>query len=48
MFNGNIRVATVSDASAAAAIYATIVRDTTISFEIEPPMADEMAMNSKE
>ena len=43
MFEGTIRVATISDADALAAIYAPIVRDTTISFETEPPSADEMA-----
>jgi L-amino acid N-acyltransferase YncA len=43
MFEGKIRIASVSDADALAAIYAPIVRDTTISFETEPPTADEMA-----
>ena len=38
-----IRVATVSDATAIAEIYAPFVRDTFISFEAEPPTADEMA-----
>lgn len=37
-----IRVATVQDAEAIAAIYAPIVSGTTISFELEPPSADEM------
>src|SRR5579859_1264647 len=43
MFEGEIRIASVSDADALAAIYAPIVRDTAISFETEPPTADEMA-----
>jgi len=43
MFGGTIRVAQPSDAEAMAAIYAPIVRDTTISFEVEPPTAAEMA-----
>lgn len=38
----NIRSATLNDARAIADIYAPIVRDTTISFELEPPTADEM------
>ena len=38
-----IRVAKPSDADAVAAIYAPIVRETAISFETEPPSADEMA-----
>lgn len=37
-----IRPARPDDAEAVAAIYAPIVRDTPISFEIEPPDADEM------
>jgi L-amino acid N-acyltransferase YncA len=37
-----IRVATPDDAAAIAAIYAPIVCDTTISFELQPPGADEM------
>ena len=37
------RLARSSDAAGIAAIYAPIVRDTTISFESEPPTADEMA-----
>jgi L-amino acid N-acyltransferase YncA len=36
-----IRVATPDDAAAIAAIYAPIVTGTTISFELEPPGADE-------
>jgi phosphinothricin acetyltransferase len=38
-----IRDATPADAAAIAAIYAPMVRDTIISFEEEPPSADEMA-----
>jgi L-amino acid N-acyltransferase YncA len=38
-----IRVAEPGDADAVAAIYAPIVRETAISFETEPPSADEMA-----
>ncbi|WP_125776982.1 arsinothricin resistance N-acetyltransferase ArsN1 family B [Antribacter gilvus] len=38
-----IRDATVEDAPACAAIYAPFVRDTWVSFESEPPDADEMA-----
>jgi phosphinothricin acetyltransferase len=38
----NVRVARPSDAEAVAAIYAPIVRDTTISFEVEPPTPEEM------
>ena len=37
-----IRAATPDDAAAIAAIYAPIVRDTTISFELQPPSVDEM------
>ncbi|MEP6502297.1 MAG: arsinothricin resistance N-acetyltransferase ArsN1 family B [Betaproteobacteria bacterium] len=37
-----LRIATPQDAAAIAAIYAPIVRDTTISFELEPPTAAEM------
>ncbi len=37
-----IRTATPDDAAAVQAIYAPIVRDTSISFETEPPTADEM------
>jgi phosphinothricin acetyltransferase len=43
MFKGKIRVAQVSDAEAIAAIYAPIVRDTAITFEIEPPTPQDMA-----
>ena len=38
-----LRTATVEDAEALAAIYAPYVRDTTISFETEPPTAEEFA-----
>ena len=37
-----IRVATLADAEAISAIYAPIVANTSISFESEPPTADEM------
>ena len=43
MFKGAIRIATERDAEAIAAIYGAIVRDTTISFEVEPPPSQEMA-----
>lgn len=39
-----LRLASSTDAEAIAAIYAPVVRETTISFETEPPDADEMAM----
>ena len=38
-----VRVATVSDATAIAEIYAPAVRDSFISFEADPPAPDEMA-----
>jgi phosphinothricin acetyltransferase len=38
-----VREATPADAAACAALYAPYVRETTISFEIDPPSADEMA-----
>jgi L-amino acid N-acyltransferase YncA len=38
-----IRDATADDAEACAAIYAPYVRDTAISFETDPPPADQMA-----
>lgn len=38
-----IRVATPADAGAFLEIYAPVVRDTPISFEIEPPSASELA-----
>jgi phosphinothricin acetyltransferase len=37
-----IRTATADDAEAVAAIYTPIVRDTVISFELEPPSVQEM------
>ena len=37
-----LRIATPNDARAIADIYAPVVRDTTISFELEPPTVDEM------
>ena len=38
-----VRLATPDDAAACAAIYATYVERTAVSFELEPPDADEMA-----
>jgi L-amino acid N-acyltransferase YncA len=38
----NIRVATVADAAAIAAIYAPVVANTSISFELTPPSPSEM------
>ena len=38
-----IRLATEADAAAVQAVYAPYVRDTAISFETEPPSAEEMA-----
>lgn len=38
----NIRIATPKDASEITSIYAPIVRDTIISFELESPSVDEM------
>lgn len=43
MSAGQIRVARESDAESVAAIYGPIVRDTAISFEVEPPAPQEMA-----
>lgn len=43
-----IRLATAADAPALAAIYAPIVRDTALSFELEPPEAAEMARRGHE
>lgn len=37
-----LRIATPDDAEAIAAIYSPVVTDTAISFELEPPTADEM------
>ena len=39
----SIRLATLDDADAVAAIYAPVVRDTCISFEFTPPSAEEMS-----
>lgn len=41
--NYNVRVATPADASAIQAIYAPMVLNTAISFELTPPTVDEMA-----
>jgi L-amino acid N-acyltransferase YncA len=41
--SATIRLATPEDAAAILAIYAPIVRDTAISFEVEPPTLVEMA-----
>ncbi|ADG76341.1 Phosphinothricin acetyltransferase [Cellulomonas flavigena DSM 20109] len=38
-----VRDATVADAAACAAVYAPYVRDTTVSFEAEPPTTAQMA-----
>ena len=38
----NIRVVTPSDAEATTAIYAPVVENTSISFELSPPSVDEM------
>jgi phosphinothricin acetyltransferase len=38
-----VRPATVEDAAACAAIYAPYVRETTISFELDPPTPEQMA-----
>jgi phosphinothricin acetyltransferase len=38
-----IRLATAADAAPIQAIYAPYVRDTVVSFELEPPTVDEMA-----
>jgi L-amino acid N-acyltransferase YncA len=39
----SVRPATDADAAACAAIYAPYVNDTAVSFELEPPSAEEMA-----
>jgi phosphinothricin acetyltransferase len=41
-YDGPIRIATAQDAEAVTAIYARVVRDTFISFELEPPAVEEM------
>src|SRR5262245_28756797 len=38
-----VRLATLDDAAACAAIYAPYVERTTVSFELEPPGAEELA-----
>ena len=43
-----IRNATVADAAAIAAIYAPYVRETSITFEVEPPSAEEYAQRIEE
>jgi L-amino acid N-acyltransferase YncA len=43
-----IRLATLHDAAQIAALYAPIVRDTIISFEVEPPTAHEMRRRIEE
>lgn len=43
MSEPTIRLATPADREALAAIYGPIVRDTTISFELDPPPPEEMA-----
>ncbi len=42
--SARLRVATTGDAASLAAIYAPYVRDTNISFELDPPDADEMRL----
>jgi L-amino acid N-acyltransferase YncA len=42
MMRMHVRDATLEDAAACAAVYAPYVRDTAVSFELEPPDADEM------
>lgn len=41
--SATLRLATPSDAEGVLAIYAPVVRDSIISFEVEPPTPDEMA-----
>ena len=43
MADSLIRLATVADAAAVAGIYAPYVSETPVSFEEEPPDAEEMA-----
>ena len=43
MEHSRIRQATPADGAACAAIYAPYVRDTAITFELDPPGAEEMA-----
>lgn len=42
MIRMHVRDATLEDAAACAAVYAPYVRDTAVSFELEPPGIDEM------
>jgi phosphinothricin acetyltransferase len=42
MTETHLRFATAADGDAVSAIYAPYVRDTPISFEVDPPTADEM------
>lgn len=42
MMRMHIRDATLEDAAACAAIYAPYVRETAVSFELEPPSAEEL------
>ena len=44
MSNTTVRIAHISDAQAIQAIYAPMVERTAISFELEPPSVEEMAM----
>lgn len=43
-----LRLATETDADAVLAIYAPIVRETVISFELEPPTLEEMRSRIRE
>src|SRR5215468_1287802 len=43
MVGFEVRTATLDDAMAVAEIYAPYVRDTTVTFEVDPPDADVMA-----
>ena len=42
-----VRLATIGDAEGILAIYAPIVRETAISFELEPPSVEEMQRRSE-
>ena len=46
-FHSTIRLATESDAASIQGIYAPFVRDTAISFEVEPPAIEEMQRRLK-
>jgi len=48
MVETHLRIASAGDAARLAAIYAPYVRDTSISFETEPPGADEMRRRVEE